>query len=100
MVVTTKTMTHAQQQTRVWVSSTVRRPYAQAIGVYLAVRTVGVAVLAVMSAHNHQPLLDRLTAWDGQWYLELAELGYQGVGATGRAVDSAGHPLWRRLKRR
>jgi hypothetical protein len=77
---------------RATVASWARRPHPQAIAVYLAVRLCGVAVLAVMAAHNGQKLLDRLTAWDGQWYLKIAELGYQGVAGTDRAVDAAGHP--------
>ena len=88
---TTNTITTAQsrQQPSVWVSSMVRRPYIQAISVYLAVRLVGVVVLAAMAAYRDQSLLDRLTVWDAQWYIKLADLGYQGIMDS---VDAAGHP--------
>lgn len=56
---------------------------------YLAVRLVGVIVLAVMAASHDRTLLDVLTSWDGDWYLNIAEHGY---GPGGRAlVDAAGH---------
>jgi hypothetical protein len=64
---------------RATVAAWVRRPYLQAIAVYLAVRVVGVVVLAIMAAHHNLPLLDRLTAWDGQWYSDLADHGYGGI---------------------
>jgi hypothetical protein len=64
---------------RATVASLARRPYPQAIAIYIAVRLIGVVVLAVMAAHNHQALLDRLTAWDGKWYLDIANLGYRGI---------------------
>jgi hypothetical protein len=79
MVETTTTMIPARIQARVQVTSLLRRPYPQAIAVYLAVRIVGVAVLALMAAHNHQDLLDRLTAWDGKWYTDIADHGYGGI---------------------
>lgn len=47
--------------------------------VYLAIRLVGLLVLAVMSAANDESVIDNLSAWDGQWYLEIAENGYAGV---------------------
>jgi hypothetical protein len=77
---------------RVTVANWVRGPYPQAIAVYLAVRLVSVVVLAIMATNNHQKLLDRLTAWDGQWYLKLAEFGYHGVSVSSYAADAAGHP--------
>jgi hypothetical protein len=92
MVVATKSLIRARMQARVRVASLVRLPYVQAIGVYLAVRIVGVAVLAVMAGNKDLPLLGRLTAWDGQWYLKIAEFGYQGVAASSYARDAAGHP--------
>ncbi len=57
--------------------------------VYLAVRLVGLVVLAVMAATHDRALLDVLTSWDGQWYLMIAEHGY-GPGA-GDLVDAAGN---------
>jgi hypothetical protein len=35
-----------------------------------------VAVLALLSAIHHYGLIDRLTAWDGGWYLPIAAHGY------------------------
>jgi hypothetical protein len=72
------------------VASSARRPYPQAIVIYLAVRTVGVAVLAVMAASHNLPLLDRLTAWDGQWYINIADHGYRSIT---EEVDANGQLL-------
>lgn len=47
--------------------------------VYLAIRLVGLLVLAWLAAVNGEGLLDNLHAWDGQWYLEIAAHGYAGV---------------------
>ncbi|MGW4488043.1 hypothetical protein ACWEOE_29870 [Amycolatopsis sp. NPDC004368] len=66
-----------------------RLGYLRAAGVYLGVRVVGVVVLALFASGNNQPLLDRLTAWDGQWYLAIADDGYGGI--THGLVDAAGH---------
>ncbi|WP_052371755.1 hypothetical protein [Amycolatopsis taiwanensis] len=65
------------------------RPYLWAAGIYLGVRVFGVLVLAVFAARNGQPLLDRLTAWDGQWYLAIADHGYTGI--TGGLLDADGN---------
>lgn len=48
-------------------------------GVYLAVRLIGVAVLNLMAVANDKPYPDVLSAWDGLWYLALADNGYAGV---------------------
>lgn len=53
-------------------------------------RGIGVGVLALMSAHHDTALLDQLSAWDGQWYLGIAEEGYRGHGAD--TVDAEGRP--------
>ncbi len=45
--------------------------------VYLGVRAVGVAVLALMAGGSQ--LVDELTSWDGSWLLAIAEHGYDGV---------------------
>ncbi|WIX77274.1 glycosyltransferase family 39 protein [Amycolatopsis carbonis] len=66
-----------------------RLGYLRAAGVYLAVRVVGVVVLALFASSTGQPLLDRLTAWDGQWYLAIADDGYSGI--THGLVDAAGN---------
>jgi hypothetical protein len=46
-------------------------------GVYLGVRAVGVAALALMAGGSR--LVDELTSWDGSWLLAIAEHGYDGV---------------------
>ncbi|NIJ14515.1 hypothetical protein FHU38_004916 [Saccharomonospora amisosensis] len=53
-------------------------------------RLVGVGVLAGMAARQGVPLLGELTAWDGQWYLGIAERGYDGVGEA--SLDADGQP--------
>jgi hypothetical protein len=63
--------------------------YLRAAGVFLAVRLFGVAVLAIMASRAHLPFLGRLTDWDGQWYLRLADVGYGGMTGT---LDAAGQP--------
>ncbi|MGP4018374.1 hypothetical protein [Saccharopolyspora sp. 5N708] len=57
--------------------------------VYLAIRLVGLLVLAWLSAANDEALIDNLRAWDGQWYLEIAEHGYGGVNPN--MVDGFGN---------
>ncbi|MGW1678584.1 hypothetical protein [Saccharopolyspora sp. NPDC002376] len=57
--------------------------------VYLAIRLIGLLVLAWLSAANDEALLDNLRAWDGQWYLEIAQHGYGGVDPS--MVDGFGH---------
>jgi hypothetical protein len=49
--------------------------------VYLAVRGLGVAVLATMAARRGSDVVEKLTAWDGAWLLAIAEFGYAGVPA-------------------
>ncbi|GAA1233004.1 glycosyltransferase family 39 protein [Prauserella halophila] len=66
------------------------RRAAPPVLVYLAVRLVGVLVLAVMAATHDTSLLDRLTSWDGQWYLGIAEHGYAGHGES--SLDADGEP--------
>lgn len=58
-------------------------------GVYLAVRLVGLVVLAVLAAAHDRTLLDVLTSWDGEWYLTIAEHGYARAGDG--LVDAAGN---------
>ena len=57
--------------------------------VYLAIRFFGLLVLAWLSAANDESLADNLGAWDGEWYLEIAEHGYGGVDPS--MVDGFGH---------
>ncbi|MCU1680915.1 MAG: hypothetical protein JWQ81_1654 [Amycolatopsis sp.] len=75
--------------THVAVPRWARSTYLRAVVLYLAVRALGIGVLAVMASRAHLPLLDRLTAWDGQWYLNLAQAGY---GMTG-TIDATGKPF-------
>jgi hypothetical protein len=46
-------------------------------GVYLGIRAVGVAVLALMAGGSR--LVPELTSWDAAWLLAIAEHGYDGV---------------------
>ncbi|MFC7342358.1 hypothetical protein [Saccharopolyspora griseoalba] len=57
--------------------------------VYLAVRLVGLLVLAWLSAANDETVVENLRAWDGQWYTEIAANGYGGVDPS--MVDGFGH---------
>jgi hypothetical protein len=50
--------------------------YTQAVALYLLVRLVGIVALALAAAWHDEGLLDRLVSWDGQWYLKLAQYGY------------------------
>lgn len=55
---------------------------------FLGVRVAGVGVLALLCVFNNYGLLDRLTAWDGQWYLRIAAGGY----SLGFFDDAHGQP--------
>jgi hypothetical protein len=57
--------------------------------VHLAVRSVGVAVLALMAGDGGPGLLRELTAWDGSWLLAIARYGYAGVPTD--MLDAYGH---------
>jgi hypothetical protein len=56
-------------------------------GIYLAVRGLGVGVLALMAGGTG--LWQELTSWDGTWLLTIAEHGYAGVPAD--MVDAHGN---------
>lgn len=56
---------------------------------YLGIRLLGVLVLAALCAAHHKPLATALGAWDGQWYLQIAAHGYDGVSRS--LVDGYGH---------
>jgi hypothetical protein len=47
--------------------------------VYLAVRLVGVVVLALMAARSGSDVFRELSTWDGAWLLAIAEFGYRDV---------------------
>ena len=55
---------------------------AVAVPVYLAVRAIGVTILAIFGAIHDLPLGELLTKWDGEWMLAIAEHGYRGVPET------------------
>jgi hypothetical protein len=57
--------------------------------VFLGIRLVGVLVLGWLTSVNGGRLLDRLSAWDGQWLLAIAGGGYDGVPPG--LVDAFGH---------
>lgn len=49
--------------------------------VFLAVRAIGLIVLAWMAARNGRTITAALTSWDGHWFLGLAQSGYSGSGS-------------------
>jgi hypothetical protein len=54
--------------------------------VFLGVRAAGLAMLAWMAARNGRTITAALTSWDGQWFLGLAQGGYNIAG--GGLVDA------------
>lgn len=64
-------------------------PYPRAILLYLVIRTASVQLLDLLAARRGGTLTDRLTAWDGQWYLRLAVHGYADLPGT---LDAARQP--------
>ncbi|WP_236725427.1 glycosyltransferase 87 family protein [Amycolatopsis orientalis] len=64
-------------------------PYPKAILLYLVIRTASVQLLDLLAARRGMTLTDRLTAWDGQWYLRLAVHGYADLPGT---LDAARQP--------
>ena len=56
--------------------------------VHLAVRAVGVVVLALMAAERGTSLTGEVRSWDGLWLLSIAQNGYGGVPAS--LVDAFG----------
>lgn len=64
-------------------------PYPKAIVLYIAVRTFGTLILAGLADYHGGTLIDRLTAWDGQWYLRVAAHGYADLPGT---LDAAQQP--------
>lgn len=78
----------ARRQPADWFPALLGSVHARAVAVYLVVRVVGVGMLAAMAAasDNDNSVIDWLTAWDGGWYLGLAEYGYRDLdgGLDGR----------------
>ncbi len=58
-------------------------PTATAVAVYLAIRAVGLLVLAWFGSIHDDGLRALLTKWDGTWMLDIADYGYDGVPASG-----------------
>lgn len=56
-------------------------------GIYLGVRAVGIAVLALMAGGSQ--VVPELTSWDAAWLLAIAEHGYGGVPSD--MVDAFGN---------
>jgi hypothetical protein len=57
--------------------------------VHLAVRAVGVVVLAIMAGRRGTGVTTALSAWDGGWLLGIARVGYAGIPAD--ALDAFGN---------
>ncbi|MET0132971.1 MAG: hypothetical protein ABW215_05190 [Kibdelosporangium sp.] len=64
-------------------------PYVRAVGIFVLVRLSGLAILAILAESHDRDLFDLLKAWDGDWYLAIAENGYDNV--PDRFVDASGH---------
>ncbi|RZS37667.1 hypothetical protein EV193_105225 [Herbihabitans rhizosphaerae] len=64
-------------------------PYVQAAGLFALVRVVGVAILWLLADQHNRKIIDLLTAWDGDWYLGLAEHGYADLPSN--FLDAAGN---------
>jgi hypothetical protein len=47
--------------------------------IYLSIREVGLLVLTWMASAGGYPMAERLTVWDGQWFLGIAQGGYDGT---------------------
>lgn len=62
-------------------------PHFLAVGVYVAVRDLGLLIVLVL-AGSDRPLTDLLSGWDGDWYLAIAQYGFDGVPDT--HLDAAG----------
>jgi hypothetical protein len=52
------------------------RPAAPALLGYLAVRAIGIAVLAVWANSSHRSAIKKLAYWDAGWYRIIAQRGY------------------------
>lgn len=57
-------------------------PWGVIVLLYLAVRGIGVGMLALLSARHDLSFSSVLTKWDGQWMIAIAEHGYDGVPGT------------------
>ncbi|GAB3460051.1 mannosyltransferase family protein [Actinophytocola sediminis] len=57
--------------------------------IFLGIREFGLLVLTWMAAENNRSVTESLRSWDGQWFLAIAEGGYDGVPAG--LVDAFGN---------
>jgi hypothetical protein len=60
-----------------------------AVLVYIMVRDLGYLVLLFLADYHDRSILELLTSWDGDWYMAIAEYGFDGVPDTHR--DAAGN---------
>ena len=63
-----------------WTWRRVGRLLAPAL-IFLGIREFGLLVLTWMAAATDRSVTEALRSWDGQWFLAIAEGGYQGVPA-------------------
>lgn len=76
-----------------------------ALGAFVLIRVLGLAMLASGASAGGFTLADRLASWDGQWYLRIAQFGYPGVitltdpqnDASGRYAFPGGYPWLMRV---
>ncbi len=68
------------------------------LGIGIASRVYSSALLHFFAGHQHHHHVDPFVAWDAQWYLRIAALGYHAVpvqpSATGGHYDFAFFPAW------
>jgi hypothetical protein len=64
------------------------RPYRLATGLFVLIRLCGFAVLAILADNHDRPVFDLMKSWDGDWYLAIAENGYDHI--PDRFVDATG----------
>lgn len=57
--------------------------------VYLMVRDAGYLVLLILADYHDRSIVGLLTSWDGDWYLAIAQHGFDGVPDT--HLDAAGN---------
>jgi hypothetical protein len=57
--------------------------------IYLGIRLLGLLLLGALCVVHDKSLAAALGAWDGQWYLQIAAHGYDGVDPS--LVDGYGH---------
>ncbi|HEU5474860.1 MAG TPA: glycosyltransferase 87 family protein [Actinophytocola sp.] len=71
-----------------WTVRRVARILAPAL-IFLGIREFGLLMLTLLAAANQLSMSAQLQAWDGQWFIGLAENGYGGIAGLG-LVDARG----------